>query len=190
MTRRHGRWVPGLTMLLMVGISGGGQAQELRRDVVANGVLIGAGTGAAAGAVLGLSTEEICSPGACAYLGAVAGGVIGLLVDRKLGTPRPVEPGALVDDGLVNGAVIGALSGVGIALLDVRSRCRPGPDKPPCTREGILLDTYVAARWTAVIGLVVDAAIPSRLPRPHQSARTLAPARSGRRVGIVFNVRF
>jgi hypothetical protein len=66
MTRQRGRWMPALTMLAVLGACGRGQAQELRRDVMSNGVLIGAGTGAAAGAVLGLATEEICSPGACA----------------------------------------------------------------------------------------------------------------------------
>lgn len=184
MTRRCGMRVPALTMLAVLGAAGSSQAQELRQDVKANGVLIGAGTGAAAGVVLSLATEDVCSPGACAYLGAVAGGLIGLLIDKHVGEPRPVAPGAFIDDGLGNGAVIGALSGVALVLLDSR-HCGKAPDRGPCTRSGILLDMYHAARWMAIVGLVIDAAIPSRLPAPAG-----VPARSQRQLRVRFGVRF
>ena len=186
MTRQRGRWMAALTLLAVLGASATSQAQEVRRDVLSNGVLIGAGAGAAAGAVLGLATEEICSPGACAYVFGVAGGLIGLLVDRKIGGPRPVTPGARIDDGLGNGALEGALSGGGIVLFDASRRCRPRPDRPPCTRNGILLDMYVTARWMAIVGLLIDAALPSRLQGPPG----VVPDRSQRRVGVGFNLRF
>jgi hypothetical protein len=184
MTRQCGRWIPALTIFAVLG-SGSSQAQELRRDVISDGVLIGAGTGAAAGVVLSLATEEICSPGACAYLGSLAGGLIGFLVDKKVGHPRPVVPGSLIDDGLGNGALIGAASGVGIVLLDASFRCRPRPDQPPCTRRGILLDMFRAAQWVAIAGILIDAAIPSRLPDPGG-----ALPRAHRRVGVRVNLRF
>ena len=109
-----------------------------------------------------------------------------MLVDRKVGHPRPAVPGSFVDDGFANGALIGAGSGVGLVLLDASSRCRPGPDKPPCTREGILLDMLNAVEWLTVVGVVVDAAIPSREP-----ARAGTPqARSRKQVAIRVNLRF
>ena len=190
MWRKSRRRTPALTILLVLGLSGRARAQELRRDVVSDGVLIGAGTGAAAGAVLSLATEDICSPGACAYLGGVAGGLVGLLVDRKVGALRPVGPDSRIDDGLADGALFGALGGAGIALIEVSVRCRPGPDRPPCTRNGILLDIFVTARWMAIVGLLIDAAVPSWLHGPEHTTQDLASERSRRRVGIRFNVRF
>jgi hypothetical protein len=177
--------MPALTMVAVLGAAGSSQAQELRKDTKADGVLIGAGTGAAAGVVLSLATEDVCSPGVCAYLGAVAGGLIGLVIDKHAGEPRPVAPGAFVDDGLGNGALIGAVSGVGLALLDVSRRCGKGPDRVPCTRTGILIDMFATARWMALVGLVIDAAIPSRLPGPAG-----VPARSQRQFRVRFDVRF
>lgn len=153
---------------------------------MSNGVLIGAGTGAAAGAVLALVTEEICSPGACAYLGGLAGGLIGLVVDRNIGRPRPVVAGSFIDDGLGNGALIGALSGTGIVLLDASLRCGPRPDRVPCTRKGILRDMFLTARWMALVGLLIDAAIPSRMQGPGSVLRE----RSQRRLGVGFDFRF
>jgi hypothetical protein len=173
-----------LTLLAVLGASGSSQAQELRRDDVSNGVRIGAGSGAAAGAVLALVTEEICSPGACAYLGGVAGGLIGLVIDRNVGRARPVEKGSSIDDGLGNGALIGALSGMGIVLLDARRGC--GPDRAPCTRKGILRDIFLAARWTAIVGLLIDAAIPSRMQGPESAL----PGRSARRFRVGVDLRF
>jgi hypothetical protein len=183
MTRRL--WISALTMAAVLGVSGSSHAQEMRADVTSDGVLIGAGTGAAAGAVLGLMTEEICSPGACAYIGAVAGGLMGHLIDRKIGHPRPIAPGSLIDDGLGNGALFGALGGVGIELVDARVRCRPGPDRGPCTGKGILLDMSRGAEWMALVGLVIDAAIPSRLQGPGT-----VPERSQRRFAVRLNLRF
>ena len=186
MTRQRGRWISALALIAVLGASGRSDAQELRPDVVSNGVLIGAGTGAAAGAVLSLATEDICSPGACAYLGSVAGGLIGLLVDKKIGHPRPVAPGSLIDDGLADGALIGAASGVGIVLFDASFRCRPGPDRPPCTRADTLRDSLHAAQWMTIVGLLIDAAIPSRKPAPPGAV----PARSHKRVGVRISLRF
>ena len=182
MTREPGTWMPALTMLVVLGASVNSHAQELRPDVISNGVRIGAGTGAAAGAILGLATEEICHPGTCAYLGAVTGGLIGLLLDKKNGHPRPVVPGSAVDDRLWNGALIGALSGVGIGLLEASVRCGSNP----CTRGGILRGVYLTARWVALVGLLVDAALPSRLEGPGGAGA----ARSQRRLAVSYHVRF
>jgi hypothetical protein len=186
MTRQCGRWMPALTMVAVLCASGSSQAQDLRRDVMSNGVLIGAGTGAASGAVLGLVAEEICSPGACALLAGVTGGLIGLVVDRNIGHPRPVAAGSFIDDGLGNGALIGALGGMGIVLFDASLHCGPQPDRVPCTRKGIMRDILLAARWMAIVGLVVDAAIPSRLEGPG----SVQPGRSQRRLGVGVNLRF
>ena len=96
MTRRCGSLMPALVMFAVVGASGNSEAQELRRDASSDGAWIGAGTGAAAGAVLSLATEDICSVVACAYVGSVAGGLIGYLVDRKIEHRRPIAPGSHV----------------------------------------------------------------------------------------------
>ena len=165
---------------------GNAEAQELRKDAVANGVLTGAGTGAAAGALIGLTTEEICSPGACAYLGSLTGGLVGLLIDKKLGSPRPVTPGSYIDDGFGNGALIGALSGVGIVLVESRFRCGKPPDKVQCTGKGMLLSAYRAAIWVALAGLIIDAAIPSKLEGPAEAL----PVQTQRPFGIRIAVKF
>jgi hypothetical protein len=183
MTRRL--WIPALTMAAVLGASGTSRAQEMRADVKSDGVLIGAGTGAAAGVVIGLVDEEICSPGACAYLGAIVGGLMGHLIDRKISHPRPVAPGSLIDDGLGNGALFGALGGVGIALVDAKVGCKPRPDRGPCTGKGILLNVSAAARWMAIVGLVIDAAIPSRL-----QGSGAVPERPQRRVAVRVNLTF
>ena len=167
-------------MLVVIGAAGNSQAQDLKRDTRSDGVLLGAGTGAAAGLVLSLVTEDICSPGACAYLGGVAGGLIGLIIDKHVGDPRPVTPGSLVDDGLGNGLLIGALGGAGLVLVDAGLNCGRAPDRGPCTRNGVLLDMLFSARWMSIVGLVIDAAIPSRVPG-HGSARRRA---------VSFSVRF
>jgi hypothetical protein len=164
MTRRCNRLIQAVTMLVVISAAGNGQAQDLRRDTKSDGVLVGAGSGAAAGLVLSLVTEDVCSPGACAYLGAVAGGLIGLIIDKHAGDPRPVTPGSLVDDGLGNGVLIGALGGAALALVDAGIHCGRSPDWGPCTRKGVLLDTLFSARWMAIVGIVIDAAIPSRVP--------------------------
>jgi len=184
MTRRG--WVAVLAMVAVVIAPRSSRAQELRRDTISNGVLIGAGTGAAAGVVMGLTSDEICSPGACAYLGAVSGGLIGLLVDRDLGEPRAVAPGSTIDDGLVNGAIIGALSGAAVSLLEARHRCRPESGQPPCTRKGVALDIIRAAEWMALVGFLIDAAVPSKAQRP----RGAASDGSQRQLAVGFSVRF
>lgn len=176
----------GADHLAVLGGAGSSHAQELRRDDIANGVRIGAGTGAAAGAVLALVTEDVCSPGACAYLGAVAGGLIGFVVDRNIGRPRAVERGSFIDDGLGNGALMGALGGMGIVLFDFSLRCGRPPERVPCTREDILRDIFLGARWMAIVGLLIDAAIPSRMQGPASAL----PERSPRRLGVGVNLRF
>ncbi len=178
-------WIPALTMAAVLGVSDSGYAQQMRADVMADGVLIGAGTGAVTGVVFGLTTKEICSPGACGYLGAIAGGLMGHLIDRKIGHPRPIAPGSWIDDGLGNGALFGALGGVGIALIEAKVRCRPGPHRGPCTREGILLDVFRAAQWMAIDGLLIDAAIPSKLREPGT-----VQERPQRRVAVRLTLRF
>jgi hypothetical protein len=178
--------MPALTMIAVLGATGTSQAQDVKRDVNANGVLIGAGTGAAAGAVLGLVGDDICSPADCAIGAAVAGGFIGLVIDKHKGSPRPVAPGSFVDDGLGNGALIGALGGVGLALLDASRRCGQRPERVPCTREGVLRDVSHAAFWMAIVGVVIDAAIPSRVPGPTGAL----PARSQRKLHVRFDLRF
>jgi hypothetical protein len=186
MTQRRAIWIPALTMAVVLFACAGSHAQEMKPDNSSNGTLIGVGSGAAGGALLGLLTEEICSPQDCAILGAVVGGVIGLVVDRKTGQPGPVGPGSLVDDGLLNGGVFGALAGTAISLIDARFfRCKPGPDRGPCTRNGVLVDALRAAEWAATIGVVIDAAIPSRLP-----GQGSAPARAQRRLVVRVALRF
>jgi hypothetical protein len=164
MTRRCKRLIQAVTMLVVIGAAGNSQAQDMRRDSKSDGVLLGAGTGAAAGTVISLVTEEICSPAVCAYLGGVAGALIGLVVDKHVGDKRPITPGMLIDDGLGNGALIGALGGAGLVLADASINCGRSPDRGPCTRNGVLLDMLFSARWMTIVGLLVDAAIPSRAP--------------------------
>lgn len=108
------------------------------------------------------------------------------LIDKKLGSPRPVTPGSYIDDGLGNGALIGALSGVGIVLVESRFRCGDKPDRVPCTGKGLLIDSFRAAMWVALAGLIVDAAIPSKLEGPASAP----PMQSQRPFGIRFAVRF
>jgi hypothetical protein len=176
--------MPALLLAAVLGASASSQAQELRPDITSNGTLIGAGTGAAAGALIGLVTEDICSPGACAYLGAVGGGLLGRWIDTKIGHPSLVAPGSFVDDGLLDGALLGALSGIGVALIESRFRCRPAPDRGPCTRHGVLRNVARAAQWMTLVGVVVDAVIPSRLP-----GQGTAPARS-QRLAVRVDLRF
>lgn len=183
---RHSVWMGGLTMVAVLGMAGSSQAQELKRDSVANGVRIGAGTGAAAGVVLSLATEDICSPADCAYLGGVAGALIGLVVDGSVGSRHPVAPGTLVNDGLGNGALIGALSGAGLALVYAARGCGPERKRSLCTREGTLREMASAAQWMAIVGLLVDAAIPSRAAVPEGAP----PPPAQRRLSFTVSVRF
>lgn len=191
MTGRCRGWMPALTIVAVVSAAGSSQAQDLRRDTISDGVLVGAGTGAAAGAVLGLVTEDICHPAACAYLGSVVGGLIGLLVDKTNGDSHPVAPGALIDDGLGNGALIGAVGGAGMVLLDFSRGCGPEQNRSVCTRKGVILETLLGARWMAIVGLLIDAAIPSRVPRPGNGPFWRSQLeRPQRRLAVGFNVRF
>jgi hypothetical protein len=45
---------------------------------------------------------------------------------------------------------------------------------------------FHAARWMAIVGFLIDAAIPSRLEGPGSSL----PERSQRRLGVGFDLRF
>jgi len=164
-----------------------GQAQDVRRDPVWNGVVTGAGIGASLGVVLAATTDSVCTVKTCMALAAVAGGAIGLAVDKSRGRERIVEPGSLLDDPLWNGALIGAAAGSSAVVVDYVVRgCGP-PDAPaPCGRLHILADALRGALFTAGVGALIDAAIPSRIDRT-------AEAEDGgarQRVAVAVRLRF
>jgi len=161
-------------------------AQELRRDSVWNGVVIGAAAGAGAGALTGTLTDEICSPLVCAGVFAFAGAAIGHLIDRHIGPKRPVEPGSLVDDRLWNGALIGAGVAAAVLTIDLKRVCGKPPDKVECTTEITVNKLVRALLWNAAIGALVDAAIPTRTP----SADAGSPPKAGRNFTLQMRVRF
>jgi len=161
-------------------------AQDMRRDSVWNGVVIGAAAGAGVGAVTGALTEDICSPLTCAGLFAFAGAAIGHLVDRHVGAKRPVEPGSLVDDRLWNGALIGAAASAVVLTVDLKRVCGKPPDKVECTTGGTVNKLVRALLWNAAIGALVDAAIPTRTP-PTDIENS---ARTGRNFTLQMRVRF
>ena len=103
-----------------------------------------------------------------------------------LGTAVTAEAQELRKDIVSNGALIGALSGVGIVLVESWFRCGTPPDKVQCTGKGMLLSAYRAAIWAALVGLIVDAAIPSKLEGPARAS----PMQSQRTFGVRFAVRF
>ena len=159
-------------------------AQELRRDSVWNGVVIGAAAGAGVGALTGALTDEVCSPIACAGLVAFGGAALGHLIDRHVGPKRPVEPGTLVDDRLWNGALIGAGVAAGVLTIDLKRVCGKPPDKVECTTGGTINKLIRALVWNAAIGALVDAAIPTRTPSAD------SPARAGRNFALQVRLRF
>jgi hypothetical protein len=161
-------------------------AQDVRRDSVWNGVVIGAAAGAGVGALTGTLTEEICSPLVCAGLFAFGGAAIGHLIDRHVGPKRPVEPGSLVDDRLWNGALIGAGVAAGVLTIDLKRVCGKPPDKVECTTEVTVNKLIRALLWNAAVGALVDAAIPTRTP----SANAESPAPTGRHFAMQMRVRF
>lgn len=172
-----------LIALALVLASGTSQAQDLHKDSFWNGAVTGAGVGAAAGLVVAGTTEEFCSVAACTALLATAGSAIGLLIDKRTGDARPVEPGQAVDDPLSNGALIGAVVTSGIALLDFVRVCR-SPNG--CTTAGVLSAAWRGALYGAVVGILVDAAIPSRAAATSRGE----PAAESRRFSVAFGVRF
>ncbi|HEX5216036.1 MAG TPA: hypothetical protein VFV98_11280 [Vicinamibacterales bacterium] len=161
-------------------------AQDLRRDSVWNGVVIGAAAGAGVGALTGTVTEDVCSPIACAGLFAFAGAAIGHLVDRHAGPNRPVQPGSLVDDSLWNGALVGGGVAAAVLTIDLKRVCGKPPDKIECTTGGTVDKLIRAVLWNAAIGALVDAAIPTRAPSPEAGS----PGQAGHNFTLQMRVRF
>lgn len=162
-----------------------GRAQDVRKDTVWNGVVIGAAAGAIAGLVVAETTESICSARDCMILMAVAGGAAGLLMDKLVGAPEPVDPGSAIDDPLANGALVGAGAGAVTVLLDFARRCGTGPGKVACTSGGVFRAALRGALFSAAVGALVDAAIPSRAP-----TNSGAPAEALQRLSLTVGVRF
>ena len=140
-------------------------AQELPRDPNWDGVVIGAAAGAGLGVLTGALTEEICSPRDCAILFAVGGAALGLVIDKHTGARRPIPPGSLVDDRLRNGALIGAGVGAATVLIDLDRHCGDGPGQVQCTTALSINGLVRGMLWSAAVGALIDAAIPSRAPR-------------------------
>jgi hypothetical protein len=168
------------TLLLMPAVS---RAQDLQKDSVWNGVVTGAGIGGAVGLVVAQTTESICSIPDCMALLAVAGAAVGLVVDRSVGHARSVEPGAAVDDPLWNGALIGSGVASAAVLLDFTNICR---SPRGCTAEGVFRASLHGAIFGAVVGVLVDAAIPSKAAGTNAGVRT----ERSRRLALAFGVRF
>jgi hypothetical protein len=165
-----------------------GRAQEVRRDSVWNGVVTGAAVGASLGVVIGATTDDICSVPTCMALAAFGGAAIGLVVDRARGRERVVEPGTLVDDPLVNGALIGAAAGSTAVFVDYAVRgCGPADAPAPCARLHILADALRGALFTSGVGALIDAAIPRRSDRTREAQ---GEERAGRRVTVALRVLF
>lgn len=139
-------------------------AQDIRRDSVWDGTVIGAAAGAGVGALTGALTEDICSAVDCAVFGAVAGAALGRVIDKHIGARRAVQPGTLVDDRLWNGALIGGAVGVGVVAIDLKRNCNKPPNNGPCTPGGVARNLIRGLWWTAAIGALVDAAIPTKTP--------------------------
>ena len=160
-------------------------AQETMKDSVWNGVTIGAGVGAAAGLVVAETTEEVCSVGACLALAAVAGGALGLVVDKIVGDARPVQPGSAIDDPPWNGALIGSGVGLVAALIDFAQICRSARG---CTTEGVIRAAVRGALFAGLVGFLVDAAIPSKSKSVSPSAGM--PATASPRWSLTFSTSF
>jgi len=139
-------------------------AQELRKDSVWDGVVVGAAIGGGVGAVMAKTPLELCSVRDCALFFAFAGGWLGHRADRVTGTPAPVMPGQWVDDSKWNGALIGAGLYSAAVLVDRGKRCGTGPGRVQCTAGGARQELVTAALFGAALGALIDAAIPSRAP--------------------------
>ena len=160
------------------------RAQELRKDSVWNGVVVGAAIGAGLGVVVAKTPYDICSVPDCMVFLAFAGGWLGHLTDRLHGAPAPVVPGQWVDDSKWTGALIGA--GVNSTMLVIDRARGCGPDlKLKCGVANTLGLLWQAALYGAAVGALVDAAIPTKVP----GAAGSTPAKS-RRLALTFNVRF
>jgi hypothetical protein len=170
---------------VMVCLAASAQAQELRRDSVWNGVVAGAAVGGGLGLVVAKTTEDICSVPVCALMLAVAGGALGHLTDAVIGDSAPVVPGQWIDDSRGNGALIGAGVASTVLLVDLARCCGTGPGQVPCTAGDTVTKLWRAALFGAVVGAVVDAAIPKRA----QGGAGSMPGTS-RRLSLRFNVRF
>ena len=170
---------------IIVCLSTSAQAQELKRDSVWNGVVVGAAVGGGLGVVVAKTTDSICSAPACASLLAVAGGALGHLVDGAIGDSAPVVPGQWIDDSKWNGALIGAGVTSAVLMIDLARGCGTGPGQVQCTMGGTLDSAWRAALFGAAIGALVDAAIPTRAPGGAGSMRA-----TSRRLSLAFSVRF
>ena len=159
-------------------------AQELKRDASWNGVVIGAAIGGGLAVVVAKKGDDICSVKDCALLLGLAGGALGHLVDHAIGAPAPVVPGQWIDDSTGNGALIGGGVGAAGLLVDLARHCGKGPGRVQCTTGASLGDLWKAALFSAAIGAVVDAAIPTRAPEAG------SPPATSRRVSVVFSTRF
>ena len=178
--------------IVMVCLPAPALAQELRKDSVWNGVVVGAAIGSGVGAVVVSRLDDICSAKDCALMGAFVGGLVGHLVDAKIGTPAPVVPGQWIDDSRWNGALIGAGVATAGVIIDDARHCGTGKGQVQCTVGGILTELCHAALWNAVVGALVDVAIPTRAPGAAGSTPGGAgstPARS-RRLAMTFRVSF
>ena len=157
-------------------------AQELRKDSVWNGVVVGAATGGGLGVVVAKTPYDICSVQDCALLLAVAGGWLGHLADSAIGAPAPVVPGQWIDDSKWNGALIGAGAASAVVLIDC---ARQHGMRQQCTAGGRLDGVWKAALWGAAVGALVDAAIPTRAPGGAGSTSA-----TSHRLSVAFSMRF
>lgn len=158
-------------------------AQEMKKDSVWNGVVTGAGVGAAVGVVVAETGDDVCSIPTCMALFAVAGSAVGLVIDKSIGRPRPLEPGEAVDDRLANGVFVGAGVVSTVVLIDFASICRAPRG---CTVEGVVRAVLRGAVFGGALGALVDAAIPSRAGAATSGGRAAAP----RQVSVRFDLRF
>ena len=159
-------------------------AQELRKDSVWNGVVVGAAIGGSLGVVVAKTPADICSVRDCALLFAVAGGWLGHLTDSAIGAPAPVVPGQWTDDSKWTGALIGAGVGSAVLLIDRARGCGPGRQLR-CGAGDTLRLLWKSALFGAAAGALVDAAIPTRAPGETGST----PAGS-RRFLLTYSIRF
>ena len=157
-------------------------AQELRKDSVWNGVVVGAAVGGGVGVALAKTPYDICSARDCALLLAVAGGWLGHLADGAIGSPAPVAPGQRIDDRKWNGALIGAGVASAVVLIDC---AREHGTPQQCTVGGTLDAAWKSALWGAAVGALIDAAIPTRAPGGAGS-----PSATSRRLSVAFSMRF
>ena len=178
------KWVLALAAVIVY-LPAPALAQELRKDSVWNGVVVGAAIGGGVGVVMAKTPSDLCSVRDCALLFAFAGGWLGHLADGATGTPAPVMPGQWMDDSKWNGALIGAGVYSAVVLIDRARHCGTGPGRVQCTAAGTRDYLVNAVLFGAAIGALVDAAIPTRAP----GGAGPTPAKS-RRLFLTYSTRF